>query len=165
MIIMSLTERLQSWNEIIIINLSNARHSMSSETIEKLHNGSHLKRDGDAGSFWVHTSRFYWLMKFMCWPPKETSAQKSARRKHFYIQNKVKKKKYNKTILWNLPIMRSETVRCSRPVALSAPRTVPITEQHNPTNAIMTINQRILTVCVTATPQQCLGWSSESVPT
>ena len=52
--------------------------------------------------------------------------------------------------------MRRETVRCSRPDDLIAPRTVPTTAQQMPTKAIMTMNQRIDTVCVTVTPQHDL---------
>ena len=50
--------------------------------------------------------------------------------------------------------MRRDTVRCSRPEAFMAPRTVPTTAQQMPTNAIMTMNQRMLTVWLTLTPQQ-----------
>ena len=46
----------------------------------------------------------------------------------------------------NLPIISNETVRCSLPEAFIAPRTVPTTEQHIPTNAIMTMNHRMETV-------------------
>lgn len=56
--------------------------------------------------------------------------------------------------------MRRETVRCSRPEDLMAPRTVPTTAQQMPTKAIMTMNQRIDTVCVTITPQHDLPLSS-----
>lgn len=52
--------------------------------------------------------------------------------------------------------MRSETVRCSRPEDLMAPRTVPTTAQQIPTNAIIMMNQRMDTVCVTITPQHDL---------
>ena len=52
--------------------------------------------------------------------------------------------------------MRRETVRCSLPLALSAPSAVPTMEQQMPTKAIMTMNHRIDTVCVTCTPQQFL---------
>ncbi len=41
-----------------------------------------------------------------------------------------------------------------------APRTVPTTAQQMPTKAIMTMNQRIETVCVTITPQHDLPLSS-----
>jgi len=54
------------------------------------------------------------------------------------------------------PIIRSDTVRCSRPEAFIAPRTVPTTAQQIPTKAIMTMNQRMLTVWLTTTPQQVL---------
>ena len=43
----------------------------------------------------------------------------------------------------DLPIMSRETVRCSRPLAFMAPRTVPTTAQQTPTKAIITMNQRI----------------------
>ena len=56
--------------------------------------------------------------------------------------------------------MSSETVRCSRPDAFMAPKTVPMMEQQMPTKAIMTMNHRIETVCVTVTTQQDLGSSS-----
>jgi hypothetical protein len=56
--------------------------------------------------------------------------------------------------------MRSDTVRCSRPLAFMAPRTVPTTAQMIPTTAMRTINQRMETVRVTTTPQQDLGSSS-----
>ena len=46
----------------------------------------------------------------------------------------------------NLPIISNETVRCSLPEAFIAPRTVPTTEQHIPTNAIITMNHRMETV-------------------
>lgn len=62
--------------------------------------------------------------------------------------------------IFDLPIMSSETVRCSRPDAFMAPKTVPTMEQQMPTKAIMTMNHRIETVCVTVTPQQDLGSSS-----
>ena len=52
--------------------------------------------------------------------------------------------------------MRRETVRCSLPLALSAPSAVPTMEQQMPTKAIITMNHRIDTVCVTCTPQQFL---------
>ena len=52
--------------------------------------------------------------------------------------------------------MRSDTVRCSRPEAFMAPRTVPTTAQQMPTNAIITMNQRMLTVWETEMPQQDL---------
>ena len=55
-----------------------------------------------------------------------------------------------------LPIMSSETVRCSLPEAFIAPRTVPTIEQQMPTKAIMTMNHRIDTVWVTMTPQHDL---------
>ena len=45
-------------------------------------------------------------------------------------------------------------MRCSLPLALSAPSAVPTMEQQMPTKAIITMNQRIDTVCVTSTPQQ-----------
>ena len=53
--------------------------------------------------------------------------------------------------------MRSDTVRCSLPEAFIAPRTVPTTAQQMPTNAIMTMNQRMLTVWETEMPQQDLA--------
>ena len=59
-----------------------------------------------------------------------------------------------------VPIMSRETVRCSLPDDLMAPRTVPTTAQQMPTRAIMTMNQRIDTVCVTVTPQHDLPLSS-----
>ena len=62
-----------------------------------------------------------------------------------------------------LPIMSSETVRCSLPEAFMAPRTVPTIEQQMPTKAIMTMNHRIDTVWVTMTPQHDF-WGSESSP-
>ena len=52
--------------------------------------------------------------------------------------------------------MRRLTVRCSRPEAFMAPRTVPTTAQQIPTKAIMTMNQRMLTVWDTDTPQHDL---------
>lgn len=67
--------------------------------------------------------------------------------------------------MWHLPIMRSETVRCSLPVAFKAPNTVPTMAQQSPTKAIITMNHRMLTVWVTITPQQCFGSSlSEAAP-
>ena len=45
-----------------------------------------------------------------------------------------------------LPIMSNETVRCSRPDAFMAPKTVPTIEQQIPTKAIMTMNHRMDTV-------------------
>ena len=60
------------------------------------------------------------------------------------------------------PIIRRDTVRCSLPEAFIAPRTVPTTAQQIPTKAIMTMNQRMLTVCDTDTPQHDLvsdGWT------
>lgn len=51
-------------------------------------------------------------------------------------------------------------MRCSRPEDLMAPSTVPTTAQQMPTNAIMMMNQRIDTVCVTITPQHDLPLSS-----
>ena len=52
--------------------------------------------------------------------------------------------------------MRRDTVRCSLPEALRAPRTVPTIEQQIPTKAIITMNHRMETVWVTRTPQQVL---------
>ena len=60
--------------------------------------------------------------------------------------------------------MRRETVRCSLPLALSAPSAVPTMEQQIPTKAIMTMNHRIDTVCVTCTPQQFLEGSASAAP-
>ena len=66
---------------------------------------------------------------------------------------------------WYWPIMRSDTVRCSLPEAFIAPRTVPTTAQQMPTNAIMTMNQRMLTVWETEMPQQdltsCVSWGRQ----
>jgi len=51
-------------------------------------------------------------------------------------------------------------VRCSRPEAFMAPRTVPTTAQQIPTKAIMTMNHLMETVWDTETPQQDLASSS-----
>ena len=56
--------------------------------------------------------------------------------------------------------MRRDTVRCSRPEAFMAPRTVPTTAQQIPTKAIMTMNHLMETVWDTETPQQDLASSS-----
>ena len=45
-----------------------------------------------------------------------------------------------------IPIISKDTVKCSRPDAFIAPKTVPTTEQQIPTKAIITMNQRIETV-------------------
>ena len=58
--------------------------------------------------------------------------------------------------------MRRETVRCSLPLALSAPSAVPTMEQQMPTKAIITMNHRIDTVCVTCMPQQFLDGSASA---
>merc|ERR1719150_3522651 len=63
------------------------------------------------------------------------------------------------------PIMRRETVRCSLPWAFMAPRTVPTTEQQMPTKAIITMNQRIETVCETARPQHVFDSPSGCINT
>ena len=63
-----------------------------------------------------------------------------------------------------LPIINRDTVKCSLPEAFMAPRTVPTTEQQMPTKAIMTMNHRIDTVCVTVTPQHDLFTCSSSPP-
>ena len=65
----------------------------------------------------------------------------------------------------NSPIMRRETVRCSLPWAFMAPRTVPTTEQQMPTKAIITMNQRIETVCETARPQHVFDSPSGCINT
>ena len=44
-----------------------------------------------------------------------------------------------------------------------APRTVPTTAQQIPTKAIITMNQRIDTVCVTVTPQHDFPPSTSAV--
>ena len=56
-------------------------------------------------------------------------------------------------------------MRCSLPLALSAPSAVPTMEQQMPTKAIITMNHRIDTVCVTCTPQQFLDGRASAAAT
>ena len=53
-------------------------------------------------------------------------------------------------------------MRCSLPLAFSAPSAVPTMEQQMPTKAIITMNHRIDTVCVTCMPQQFLDGSASA---
>ena len=48
-----------------------------------------------------------------------------------------------RTTLLSSPIMSSETVRCSLPVALMAPMIVPEREEQTPAKATHTMNQRM----------------------
>ena len=72
---------------------------------------------------------------------------------YFWSTFLVRKIPYKTLVVRYWPIIKRDTVRCSRPEAFMAPRTVPTTAQQIPTNAIITMNHLMLTVWDTEIPQ------------
>lgn len=64
----------------------------------------------------------------------------------------------------NIPIIRSDTVKWSRPAGRIAPKAVPTNTQQTATNAIIAINHLNEPGFHANKPQQPLGGSSEKRP-